>query len=230
MKVNVIFKNIKLLLIFCFLSFSVNATLIKTDHNSFIDDSSSLEWMNFGVNNGLSFNRVKELLDDNQIYSGWRLANQREVTSLWLNTFSHLDTGTKNLNQYGQGFGRTDQVNDNFGHSVLENVFDIMGYNSLIGANEYALGWFEGDDGHLKYFHLYNSVSNSANDKAMVNGEFANFDSWRSRSSGFYSTMLVKNHQISVARMSVPEPPTLTLFILVFLFLNYRILKNSITK
>lgn len=214
-------KIINFLFTLSFLSLSSNATLIDTDNNSFIDDTSSLEWMDFGINNGISYDTVKNLLGENEVYEGWRLANERDILGLWMNTFGDISEGFKNLNHYGNGFGRVDQANDINGNSTIESIFAVVGFNTLLGLDEYSLAWFEGSDGNLKYFHLYNSTSDGKDDKAFVNGEFANFNSWRARPSTFYSTMLVKDYQPSLnGSVTVSEPPSYALFLMFPLFAN----------
>ena len=213
------------------LSLTAHAGLIDTENASFVDDTALLEWMDFGVNNGLSYNEVTSLLEDNEIYDGWRLASQRDIMGLWSNVFGAISDGYNNINHYGIGFGRTNQTNDINGISNIENIFNVMGFNSFIGRNKYSLGWFEGDDGNLKYFHLYNSMSDIQDDKAYLVGETANFNTWRVRGSSFYSTLLVKDYQQVVntnpikmsrnqrtmSRVEVPEPSSSSLFFIAIL-------------
>ncbi|WP_085299947.1 PEP-CTERM sorting domain-containing protein [Cognaticolwellia mytili] len=190
--------------------------------------------MDFGVNNGLSYNKVTSLLEDNEIYDGWSLANQKDLMGLWSNVFGDISEGYNNINHYGKGFGRTNQTNDINGISNIENIeniFNVMGVNNLVGGSKYSLGWFEGDDGNLKYFHLYNSMSDIQDDKAYLVGETANFNTWRVRGSSFYSTLLVKDYQQVVninpikmihnqrimSRVEVPEPSSSSLFLMAIL-------------
>ena len=51
------------------------------DHLAAYDPSTGITWMDFGVNNGASFNSVIDAL--NTIYEGWRLPTETEVKDLW---------------------------------------------------------------------------------------------------------------------------------------------------
>ena len=68
-------------------SMTASAGLINTTENSFIDENSSLEWMDFGVNNTDTYDFVSSQLGNGQAYEGWRLATIDEVYNMYSNTF-----------------------------------------------------------------------------------------------------------------------------------------------
>jgi hypothetical protein len=63
--------------------------------NSFKDTNTGLVWMDFGVNNGISYNEVKGYVENEATllgvdYSMWRLPTVEEVYSMWAN-LANLD-------------------------------------------------------------------------------------------------------------------------------------------
>lgn len=50
------------------------------------DTNTNLIWLNFGINNGLSFNQIMSEL--NTTYQGWRLPTEQEVRDLWSRLFA----------------------------------------------------------------------------------------------------------------------------------------------
>jgi len=224
-----VIRIVKHILAFLFVvSHYSNAGIIDTENHSFIDDVTQLEWMDFGINNGESYNYVTSSLALGEKYEGWRLAQQKDVLNLWSNAFANEDVDSLNLNIYGQGFHRADDMIDVNGYSSLDKIFKAMGFNSHVSGNNYSWGWFEGDDGHLKAFHFYDSLTIGGIDKTYVTGENKNWDSWRNISSVYYSTMLVKNYSPVKTKaallVAVSEPASLSLFVFGFLaiFLYYR--------
>ena len=63
----------------------VNAAIIDTDEDSFIDTQTGLEWMDFGINNHQSFNEVSSQLGAGGEYEDWRLPSIDEVYTMWHN-------------------------------------------------------------------------------------------------------------------------------------------------
>jgi len=73
-------KKLFFTLLFIFTSFAASAGLIiDTDNDSFIDSSTTLEWIDFGVNNGQSFSYISSQLSIGGDYEGWRLPTIDEV-------------------------------------------------------------------------------------------------------------------------------------------------------
>jgi len=70
------------------LSFITTAGIITdTSNNSFIDQTSGFEWMDFGVNNTYTYHEVSSLLDMGDEFEGWRIANEDDVAELMTNVF-----------------------------------------------------------------------------------------------------------------------------------------------
>ncbi len=59
-----------------------NAGLINTSENSFIDSETSIEWMDFGITNNLTYEDVLGKLSTGEQFQGWRLATEDEIVSL----------------------------------------------------------------------------------------------------------------------------------------------------
>ncbi len=127
-------KSLKLITTVLFLisPFVANATIINTDSDSFIDQNTGLEWMDFGINNNESFNYVSSHLDTE--YLGWRLATQTEVVTLWSSLFS--TDPAWNWHRYDnpanpeiQGFLATSVPVNGEGDVPWIDLYDIIGYN-----------------------------------------------------------------------------------------------------
>ena len=72
------------------LPLSVSASLITdTNNNSFIDNVQSLEWMDFGQNNQLTYNQVNSLINSPTNSGDWRLATEDQAISLWTSLFAN---------------------------------------------------------------------------------------------------------------------------------------------
>ena len=114
---------------FLVFSFTANAGLINTTENSFIDEATSLEWMDFGINNTDTYDYVAGQFGAGEAYEGWRLATKDEVYDMYANTFLVLDADVVSpldgIGRSSVGDGRNESV------SVLDSIFAIMGYNTL---------------------------------------------------------------------------------------------------
>ena len=82
---NCKFKIFISLLCMMLLASNVFAEFTNTAQNSFIDNSTGLEWIDFGITNNKSFNDVQAELSTT--YSGWRLPTYDEVKTLWSGMF-----------------------------------------------------------------------------------------------------------------------------------------------
>lgn len=68
-----------------------NAGLISdTNNDSFIDDTTGLEWMDFGINNHLTYNQVAAELEVGGLYYGWEIGESLQVETLFRNAFIGL--------------------------------------------------------------------------------------------------------------------------------------------
>jgi len=216
---------------FLVFSFTASAGLINTADDSFIDETSTLEWMDFGINNTDTYDYVAAQLDAGQKYDGWRLATRDEVYDMYANTFLVLDADVVSpLDSIGRSTvadGRNESV------SVLDSIFDIMGYNTLRQEGSpfeirWATGLFEGGDG-LSLFQTYDVVGSFeqkfSNDSVNFYNH-RNFDSYSDSTSLVYSTMLVKNDTLGNA-ITVPEPSTMAIFSLGMIGLASRKFKKQ---
>lgn len=201
------------------LSLSASAGIITgTGSNSFIDDTTSLEWMKFGVNSVDTYDFVASQLGTGQAYDGWRLATKDEVYNMYSNTFLTLNAEFINPLDI---IGRSTVIDgQNKSTSVFDNIFETMGYNTLRRQNtpfeiKWSSGLFEGDDG-LSLFKTYDLVGSFekrfSGDKVSFY-DHANFDYLSGSTSAEYSTMLVKKTN-SGNMISVPEPSTLSILLL----------------
>ncbi|MBT0587953.1 hypothetical protein [Alteromonas oceanisediminis] len=79
---------LKTISVFVLLTLSHIAHGVIIDHDYVIDDSfldteTGLVWMDYGVNNGMSFNEVMLELNVGGLYEEWRLPTTDEVYRLW---------------------------------------------------------------------------------------------------------------------------------------------------
>ena len=124
----------------------VNAGLIQdTSSDSFIDLSTNLEWMDFGINNGQSYNFVASQLGAGGAYEGWALASYDQVYTM--------------INNVYYGIGASDEfiptpstlrVEDT--GTTLESLNNIIGVNRVVNqgtAVEYTQvdSYVEKEDG-----------------------------------------------------------------------------------
>jgi len=195
-----IFLNATLATILLAVSVFSNAGLItNTTNNSFIDETTGYEWMDFGVNNQYSYSQVVSKL--NTEFFGWELATESQVLSMWINAFSGKGTSVDEVYPAGSYYNRFDANNVN-GNSVHEAVFSAMGTSDFPG---YALGWFADMYGSLSFVHFYDR--DTASDYVYSHGRNVNHDDQLNNLDFRYSTMLVK-------MTLVPEPSTFAILVL----------------
>ncbi|MCP4326235.1 MAG: PEP-CTERM sorting domain-containing protein [Psychromonas sp.] len=191
-----------------FASLSTQAGVITdTNSNSFIDESTGLEWMDFGINNSHNFNYVASQLGEGGLYHGWALASKEQVYTMWANAFLDLGSEYEAPNRYGVG---QLEVRDGKGQvgSALSEVNASMSYNSQDYASEddesnQSYGLFNGTDGLsavTKYEYTGAWTTFNVDDFVKLQ-DFDNLDYLREYESKGYSTMLVRN--------SIPEPTTM---------------------
>jgi hypothetical protein len=187
-----------LILSIILLSSVANAGLITdTKNNSFIDETTGLEWMDFGVNNTYSYDQVTSLLSTE--YAGWSLPTESDVLTLWHNAFSEV------ASHGSQSSGSTYALyhaNKVAGVTLFDPIFEIMGFNN----SPYAQGFFRDTTGSTSYAGFNNDPTRSFA-MAHVYGRNVNLDFFNTFDTPNFSTMLVK-------AASVPEPSTLAIFAL----------------
>jgi len=212
------FSKILSVISFLALSFTASAGLINTADDSFIDETSKLEWMDFGINNTDTYDYVAGQLGVGQKYDGWRLATKDEVYNMYANTFLVLDADVVSPLD---NIGRSTVVDGKNGtDSVLDSIYEIMGYNTIRQQGSpfelrWATGLFQGGNG-LSLFKTYDVVGSF--EKIFTSDtvnyyNHSNFDSYGDDTNLVYSTMLVKNDTLGNIT-TVPEPSTMAIFAL----------------
>lgn len=202
-------------------SLAANSAIIDSQsftQDSFVDTSTGLAWMDFGINNGQSYNYVANQLSDGGDYFGWRLPTTEEIFTLWSNVadLDNVEADYEDLNKYGTGqFYAWDNNSRTAGgdDSVWDDAFSVMGYN-IFNSTDFvertnAIGFFMGENG-LASVSLSDAKSKTSyyftfkdeiklRDDAAYSGFFLNL------AHENYSTMLVRE-------ANVPEPGTVGIF------------------
>jgi hypothetical protein len=195
------------------LATSANAGLITdTSSDSFIDNTTGLEWMDFGVNNIHTYSEVENLMSST--YQSWTLASQSQVIALFDNAFGNFAYQPSTSELY-----RAASNNDVSNTNMLA-VMDRMGYGSTLDSISH--GWFEDDQGGLSYLYTRHiTAGRGTGQLAYVSGLGVDWNSYRNNTNNNYSTMLVRqaNH--------VPEPSTLAIFALGMIGLASRRFKKQ---
>jgi len=198
-------------------SFANAGLIVDTADDSFIDATTGLEWMDFGINNHLSYSGVVAQLPTT--YSEWRLATESEVVDLWHNAFFE---GSSYAQEYATGgvYSSYRALNDAAGMSSFDAAFDAMSTN----VNNVAIGWFADTTGGLSYAqyidrHLVSNQLTNTDDAAYMTGRNTPYSEYQFSTDPQYSTMLV--------RSSVPESSTLAIFALGMIGLASRRFKKK---
>jgi len=203
--------------------------IIDTDNDSFIDASTGIEWMDFGVNNIYSYQYVAENIGVNQEYFGWSLATEQQVLELWVNAFFGLGADENDMR-----LGSSRQylvvdatpISSQLGQrTVFDDIFDVMGFNvsyklPFVSDSKTALGYFENSSGGLSYANYTNNEIQGV-DRVMVDGRGKYFSDKITGESISQSTMLVRS------ALSVPEPSTLAIFAIGIIGLASRRFKKQ---
>ena len=214
------FLNVTLAGLLLSVSGIVNAGLITdTSNNSFIDTTSGLEWMDFGVNDHYSFNQVKSLLATE--YVGWMLATETQVEQLIHNAFSGVGS-TSHVFQNQNSYSVYRTYTENF-----DNIWNPMGFNTSSGVAINRFGWFESDtpSGGLANIAMVDRHVLGDLDEVNVTGKFRASETNRTMIHREYSTMLVRGNGSPIP--SVPEPSTIAIFALGILGLASRKFKKN---
>jgi hypothetical protein len=226
------FKKTVTAILFLALSFTANAGLINTTNASFIDQNTGLEWMDFGINNIDTYEFIASQLDTGDKYEGWRLATKDDVYTMYSNTFLTL---AADYVSPLDSIGRSTVVDGkNKSVSILDNIFEVMGYNTLRQEGSpfeirWATGLFKGTDGLslFKTYDLVGSFEKRFSGDSVNFYDHANFDHHMENTNAVYSTMLVKNQHLEKSTQ-VPEPSTLAIFTLGMFGLVTRKFKKKI--
>jgi len=204
--------------------------IIDTNHDTFIDATTNLEFMDFGINNGKTIAEVRLQTQQGGIYEGWRVANINEAISLFNNAFT-----PENL---ARVYGKVSLYHGaSIQGSQWTNVFNAMGYNrtdtsrGLADASNNASAFFDGTSGissmgfsqqvGSNYDILRNDVI-GFDDRAVKQNQYTS-----TAPNPVRSTLLVRDYQ-STTSVSVPETSTLSIFALGVLGLVARRFKKQV--
>lgn len=217
-----------------------NAGIITdTNNDSFIDETTGLEWLDFGINNGQGFNYVTSQFHIGGEYEGWSLATEKQVYELWNNAFfsnnpeifvEHHET---HLGPYALEY--TPDVETT---STLWDIsFQAMSYNYINFEyldHEYqgAQGLFIDDNGLFAQAVLKNYTnpqrysSFEGTDHATISHICAINSDPENCNRVFRDSIQVDHATLLVRAFSVPEPSTLAIFTLGLIGLASRKFKK----
>jgi len=205
-------KKLQPVLLSVILLFSLgsNAGLITdTTNDSFIDEATGLEWMDFGINNVYTFNEVVAKLGVGEEYEGWRVATQDEVYNLLAVSFLSLDPHTSDIDLSTSYVFLEDGIDVQ--GSVFTETFAMMGQNYEQGTgSDYerfsSVGLYGDGLSQLEIFQNIGAILD-IQDQDYMKAKHGTQD-FRNSTLSVISTMLVRN------TTNVPEPTTLAIFAL----------------
>jgi len=202
-----------LILVSSLINLACAGLITDTENDSFIDETTGIEWMDFGINNHLKHGDVVAQLNVGGEYYGWALPSEEQVRTMWINAFSNLGADTYEEDANGTEFRYKDGAFEQ--GSVFTELLNTMSFNGLRDAgavNErmYSYGRYIGARGMSRVtMYSYTDRLSNLNGYDMV--EFDNSptsDYTKVRASN--STLLIK----VTSGIKVSEPSTLIIFAL----------------
>ena len=212
----------------CLVNLANAGLIVDTVNDSFIDTTTGIEWMDFGINHVYTYNYVASQLGEGGIYDGWALATAAQAYTMWTNAFLGIGATIESPNYYGDGQFLA-QDGEGIKGSVFVDLKDIMGYNHILNGGSSiekyeAQGIFEGYNGKAKLtygMYLTTNYDYHWHDSAEIN-DYGDPDDRGDNTTTRYSTMLVRENIVSV-----PEPNTLAVFALGVIGLGIRRFKKK---
>jgi hypothetical protein len=190
---------------------------------TFVDTSSGLEWMDFGVNNDAS-RSVSSLVDNlPAIYPEWRLPTFREVIDLFVGTFEPFSEGNTFDFDYDGGstgglFRYTVTDFATVG-SAFNPIFAVMGFDKQGSFSKEATAYFFNDIGTLS------AVSYADRDPVAqgIDSSFDEITAYVGQNETVFNLSNIDEYSLLLVRSEkVPAPETLGLISLGLLGLRMR--------
>lgn len=200
----------------------VQAGIINTNHDSFIDDTTNLEWLDFNITSNQSYNEVIANTGNGGSYVGWRLPTTDEVNALYYNAFYDIADSWKEKLDNEVPFIQARAISNQnieglLAESSFQQIFAAMGFSLYGDEKNVAQGLYEDSYGDLAYFQLLDYKTTENTDYATLSwGWEDRTDSHRTHGGTNLSTMLVRGAS------EVPEPSTLAIFALGIVGLAFR--------
>jgi len=211
-------------------SFASSAGIITdTNNNSFIDETTGLEWIDFGINNHQTYDYVSSQLGLGGEYEGWRLATEDDVFIMMANAFLGLGATYAAPDYHGAGQLKVNDGKNKLG-SVMSPIFESMGHNYVIYSGhkfeqQASYGLFESTKGLglIQQYEFTGSERDITYDDQAQFRTSVDFSWHTDNTSPLYSTMLIRNDIAT----DVPEPSTLAIFALGMFGLASRTFKKQ---
>lgn len=212
------FISLAILLITLITPIAANAGIIEADiyndgsNKGFSLDVNGydLEWMDFGITNGVSFDYILNHLETE--YSGWRIATRDDVDFL----YQELTKDFTNVNKSTSlSWGTSIWVNNDSANlgSPWESIFSVIGLNGiqenyngveLIARWETSFGLYGDGTDYFQVNNLLEIEEGWSSASHIVNG-YNDSNAENYPYSDLASVMLVRTIQ-------VPEPSTIAIF------------------
>jgi len=167
--------------------------IINTNHDTFIDEASGLEWMDFGINNHQTMNEVIAELDTT--YAGWSLATEAQVLELMHNAFSGKGATTDEEYAIGDIYAEYYFLRDKRADPLFLDTFFAMGFNTSSSTVTSSFGLFFNSIGGLAlvYVRDHGVITSPSEDKVKISSRESTSIYYATVTASGYSTLLVRN-------------------------------------